>query len=92
MVEEKLSLELGRQKVREDLESLERYIEEFFEFLPLPVCMVNPVDVIIGINRAFQDLTCYSEMEIVGKETNFLFLEKKGIKDLEEEILKYVLC
>lgn len=87
MVEEKLSLELGHQKIREDLESLERYIEEFFEFLPLPVCMVNPVDVIIGINRAFQDLTCYSEMEIVGKETNFLFLEKKGIKDLEEEIL-----
>ncbi|MBL7150166.1 MAG: PAS domain S-box protein [Candidatus Pacebacteria bacterium] len=87
MVEEKLSLELEHRKVREDLESLERYIEEFFEFLPLPVCMVNPVDVIIGVNRAFQDLTCYSEMEIVGKETNFLFLEKKRIKDLEEEIL-----
>ncbi|PIR73152.1 MAG: hypothetical protein COV26_00020 [Candidatus Nealsonbacteria bacterium CG10_big_fil_rev_8_21_14_0_10_36_23] len=86
MVEEKLSLELEYQKAREDLESLERYIEEFFEFLPLPVCMVNPVDVIIGINRAFQDLTCYNEMEIVGKETSFLFLEKKGIKDLEEEI------
>ena len=86
MPEEKLSLELEHQKVREDLESLERYIEEFSEFLPLPVCMVNPVDVIIGINRAFQDLTCYNEMEIVGKETSFLFLEKKGIKDLEEEI------
>ncbi|MDP2864218.1 MAG: ATP-binding protein [bacterium] len=86
MVEEKLSLESEYQKAKEDLESLERYIEEFFEFLPLPVCMVNPVDVIIGVNRAFQDLTCYNEMEIVGKETSFLFLEKKGIKDLEEEI------
>jgi len=87
MAEEKLSLELENQKIREDLEILENYIEEFFEFLPLPVCMVNPADVVIGVNQAFQDLTYYNEMEIVGKETSFLFLEKKGIKDLEEEIL-----
>ena len=84
MAEEKLSLEY--QRIREDLEILERYIEDFFEFLPLPVCMVNPAGIIIGINRAFQDLTCYNEMEIVGKEMGFLFLEKKGIKNLEEEV------
>ncbi|XOB42060.1 MAG: ATP-binding protein [Candidatus Nealsonbacteria bacterium] len=83
----RLSLELEYQKTREDLESLERYIEEFSEFLPLPVFIVNPADVIIGINRAFQDLTRYNEMEIVGKETSFLFLEKRRVKTLEEEIL-----
>jgi len=87
MPEKRLSLELEYQKTREDLESLERYIEEFSEFLPLPVFIVNPADVIIGINRAFQDLTRYNEMEIVGKETSFLFLEKRRVKTLEEEIL-----
>jgi len=86
MAEEKSSLESKYQKTREDLESLERYIEEFFEFLPLPIFMVNPADVIIGINQAFQDLTGYNEMEIIGRETSFLFLEKRKIKDLEEEI------
>ncbi len=87
MPEEKSSLELEYRKAREDLESLERYIEEFSEFLPLPVFIINPADVIIGINRAFQDLTRYNEMEIVGKETSFLFLEKRRVKTLEEEIL-----
>ena len=87
MPEKRLSLESEYQKTREDLESLERYIEEFSEFLPLPVFIVNPADVIIGINQAFQDLTRYNEMEIVGKETSFLFLEKRKVKDLEEEIL-----
>lgn len=78
--------ELEIQRLREDLESLEGYIQEFSEFLPLPICMVNPLNIILGVNQSFQDLTGYNEIEIGGEEITDLFLEKKEIDFLAKEI------
>lgn len=70
----------------EELEELERYIEELSTFLPLPFCIVNPSGVILNINRAFSDLTGYSDLEIIGERVNRLF--EKGTETLEKRILK----
>jgi len=86
MVQEKSSLELELQRLREDLEFLEGYIKEFSEFLPLPICTVNPLNIILGVNQAFQDFTGYNEIEIGGREITDLFLEKKETEVLAEEI------
>ncbi len=83
MTEEKLNLikeELGRTK--EDLADLEMYIEEFSSFLPLAVCTVNPIEIIININQAFQDLSEYDSLEIIGERLGKIFLEKKEIENL----------
>lgn len=72
----------------EELEELERYIEELSTFLPLPFCIVNPSGVILNINQTFTDLTGYNNLEIIGEKMNHLFDKKKEAGDLERRILK----
>ncbi len=90
-------MEKGKQilleELSEDIENLERYIEEFSIFLPLPVCSITPRGIIININQATKDLTGYNETAMVGQETGFLFKEKDVIKKvfkrgLKEDIIK----
>jgi len=76
------------QRAKQDLEDLEIYLEGFFSFLPLAVCTVNPGGIIIDINKAFQTLTGYKSIEIVGKAPEVIFSEKKEIVRLEKEITK----
>lgn len=80
--------ELFLKELKEDLEILQRYIEEFSLFLPLPVCTINPVNIILNVNQAFKNLTGYQEKEIIGKDVNSLFLEKKEIEALSDQISK----
>lgn len=80
MKEEKLTekeLQIAKEDL-EDLEDLEVYIEEFSVFLPLAVCTVNPVEKIISINRAFEDLTSYKVIEIVGGTHNYGFFGERS--------------
>jgi len=68
----------------EDLEGVERYIKELSSFLPLAVCTVNPLKVVLIANSAFQNLTGYREVEIIGKKIDDLFLNKKDFNNLIE--------
>ncbi len=87
MSEEKITkVEFGR--VREDLEDLERYIKEFSSFLPLAVCTINPPKNIIDVNQSFKNLTGYDVLDIIGEPLEKIFLEKKEIESLTEEIYK----
>lgn len=76
------------KKAREEIEELERYIEGFLMFLPMPFCTLNKVDIIIDINSAFSDFTGYEKDEIVGKGLDFLFPDEKDISNLKKNILK----
>lgn len=80
--------EIELKRIREDLEDLEIYIEEFSRFLPLPVCTINPLGKIININRAFTDLTGYEEIDIIGQDIKVLFVDKKEAEILGQEIFK----
>ncbi len=60
-----------------ELEDLRRYIEDFTSFLPLAFCMVNPLDYILDSNKAFQDITGYEKMEVIGNGADILF-DNKG--------------
>lgn len=84
-----LSLETGQlNRELEDLAELEKYLEELSVFLPLPFCGVNPMGVIVNINRAFSDLTGYIDIEIVGEKIDGLFSDKKEAKIFGDKILK----
>lgn len=72
--------------LKEDLEDLQKYIEEFSLFLPLSVCTVNPLDLILGVNKSLQDFTGYKETEIIGEDANILFLKQKEIESLKTKI------
>jgi len=76
------------QQIKEDLENLERYIEEFSQFLPLPVYTINPTGIIVDTNKSANDLTGYDEDTIIGKEIEFLFDNKQLIKKYFEQALE----
>jgi PAS domain S-box-containing protein len=78
----KIQQELERTK--EDLEDLQCYISEFSAALPVAVCSLSGIGVIVFTNRAFQILTGYKVMDIVGKFIGNIFLEKKKINDFLE--------
>lgn len=80
--------ETSLQRIKEDLKDLEHFIEEFSVFLPLAVCTVTPMGIIMYTNRAFLRLTHYKEIEVIGKEIEILFGNKKEWEDLEKKILK----
>jgi len=85
---EKKSLKKKLQTIKEDLEDLELYIRGFSAFLPLAVCTVNPLGVIININKAAENLSGYSSFEIMGRSTASFFLEKDEVRLIEKEIEK----
>jgi PAS domain S-box-containing protein len=76
------------QTLQKDLEDLELYIEEFSSFLPISVCTINPLGIIIDVNKSFEQLSEYKSIEVVGEPLNSVFLEKKEIGKIEEEIQK----
>src|SRR4030042_4288344 len=84
-----LSLETKQlNRELEDLAELEKYLEELSVFLPLPFCGVNPMGVIVNINRAFSDLTGYIDIEIVGENIDNLFSDKREARTFGDKILK----
>ncbi len=70
------------KKLREDLNDLAAYLDDFFSFLPLPVCDVGPSGLIANVNRAFEELTGYNAVEITGEHISEIFIEKVEVSDL----------
>ena len=85
---EKEILEKNYKRIKEDLEDIQRYVDELTTFLPLSFCTVNPLDLILGVNNFFEKLTGYKEMDVIGNSIDFLFLEKDKVKELKKEILE----
>ncbi len=74
--------------LQEDLENLERYIEEYSLFLPLTVFSVNPVGIIVDVNQTGKKLSGYQEIELIGNDINTVFKDDKKIKIFFNQILK----
>lgn len=79
-------MEKNLRKMREDRDDLQRYVDDLTIFLPLAFCTVNPLHLILGVNQAFQDLSNYGEMEVIGNEMDTLFLNKEEIEEFKKEI------
>lgn len=68
----------------EDLAFLESYIKDLFSFLPLPVCLVSSLGVILDVNPAFEKISGYPNVEIIGRAVEGLF-HKEEIEVLYRE-------
>jgi PAS domain S-box-containing protein len=76
------------ESLQDDLENLERYIQEYSLFLPLAIYSINPVGIIVDVNNAGKELAEFEEIELIGKEIDVLFKEEKKIGSHLDEILK----
>lgn len=76
------------RQIREDLEDLVAYIRDFNFFLPIAICSISPNGDITDINRAFEELTNYKPLEVIGKSVKTLFLEEGKIEKIINEVIK----
>jgi len=76
------------KRVKEDLYDLKLYIDEFSDFVPLPISTVNPIGIVINVNKAFELLTGFRAIDMLGKHITDLFLEKNKIRKIEEKVIK----
>ncbi len=70
----------------DDLNQLESYIRDFWQFLPIPVCYVNPLFNIIDVDVSLNKISGYDQLEIIGQEIGFLFKDKENISNIEKEL------
>lgn len=73
--------------LKEDLEDLKFYLEEFSAFLPLPVISVNPLGFILDTNDAFKKLIGREKINILGESIESFFREKEKFRNFQNKVL-----
>ena len=68
----------------EDLTSLENYARDLLYFLPLPICLVSPMEIILEANTALEKISGYKIEEIIGKPVEDFFAKEEIEKLLKE--------
>ncbi len=76
------------QRLEEDLFDLEKYISDIWQFLPIPIAYLNPLGIILDIDKSVLELLGYSEEEVIGKSLKDLFTRKKEIEAMGKQTLK----
>lgn len=67
----------------EDLKRLEIHTEELWHFLPIPVCLANPIFNIVNTSRALEETSGYKGIEITGENLkDFL----KNFEEIKKEL------
>lgn len=72
------------EQLLQDLEDLEGFLKDLWQFLPLPLCYVNPNLVILDANSALGEFLGFQPMELIGKRIEIFFAKKS----LAEEIFQ----
>jgi len=67
----------------EDLKRIESHAEDLWRFLPIPVCLLNPIFNIVNASRSFEEASGYRSLEIIGENLkNFL----KNFEEIKKEL------
>lgn len=87
-VKRKTPQKSNNSQLMEDLNQLESYIQAFWEFLPMPVCYVNPALNILNVGKSFEKFSGFKQSEIVGQNLKRVFLEAQEFKQIEKVLLE----
>ncbi len=71
----------------EDVASLEDYARDVFDFSPLPIAFVSPLNVFLEVNSSFEKITGYEPQELVGVSTEKIF-ENVDASEIRTEVLE----
>jgi PAS domain S-box-containing protein len=74
--------------LKSNLADLELYIKQLWNFIPIPLALISPLNVILSISNSFKEFSGYKEIEIVGEDLDKLFVNKDFTKKLLEKIEK----
>jgi len=74
--------------LKENLRELTSYIEDFWDFIPTPIILVNPLNIILSISKSFERLSGYTAYEAVGENLTKIIPDKNLVENLRKEITK----
>jgi PAS domain S-box-containing protein/putative nucleotidyltransferase with HDIG domain len=75
-------------RVEKDLFALEDYINDIWQFLPIPVAYLNPLGVILDVSHSLEILLGFKKEEMVGGTLIGLFIEHETLKQIQSLTLK----
>jgi PAS domain S-box-containing protein/putative nucleotidyltransferase with HDIG domain len=71
-----------------DLFVMEKYINDIWQFLPIPVAYLNPIGVILDVSRSLVELLHYRKEELVGGSLIGLFSEQDKMRRIQRLTLE----
>ncbi len=74
------------QTLEQDLKELESYIQDFWRFLPVPICYVNPVHNILDADQSLVRLSGYTSTDLIGSDLGMLFKDENTVHSFKEKI------
>lgn len=75
------------EQLSDNLEALEAYANDIWQFFPLPVCHVNPFQVILDANLALEEFFGWETLELTGEKVDIFFVDKTQIQKIYQDIL-----
>ncbi|MBU2447506.1 MAG: PAS domain S-box protein [Bacteroidetes bacterium] len=72
--------ETEKRKAEADLFIQREYFKQLFENSPLAIAMLNSEDIVINVNKAFEELFHYKRAEVIGKFLN-PFIAPEGLEE-----------
>ncbi len=72
------------RRMEEDLFALEDYINDIWQFLPIPVAYLNPLGVIMDVSRSFEELLRFNKEDLVGGTMLGLFTEQGKMRQIQD--------
>jgi len=70
----------------DDLVQLEKYVKDFWQFLPVPSCYTTPAFNILEMSQSLEELCDFTAQELTGEGVERLFIDKEAVGDLQEEL------
>jgi PAS domain S-box-containing protein/putative nucleotidyltransferase with HDIG domain len=71
-----------------DLFALEKYINDVWRFLPIPVAYLSPMGVILDVSHSFEELIHYKKEELIGGTLLGLIAEKEKMEAIQDLTLR----
>lgn len=75
------------QTLEQDLKELEAYIQDFWKFLPVPICYVNPVHNILDADQSLVKFSGYASTDLIGSDLGILFKDSSS-QDFKKQIIE----
>ena len=72
----------------EDLGALEGYVNDLFNFSPLPICFISPIGVVLEANPAFEKAFKIKIENIIGESIEEFFEKGEGKKLTRDTLQK----
>ncbi|UCG30467.1 MAG: PAS domain S-box protein [candidate division WOR-3 bacterium] len=71
-----------------DLFAMERYINDIWRFLPIPVAYLNPLGVILDVSNSLENMLHYRKEELIGGTLIGLFAEQEKMRQIQKLTLE----